>query len=309
MLEGYNESVITDFFLSLPGSDRDKVNVYVADLTRYLFAIGRKFFPRAFVVADPYHFVRRIIDFLDAAAKPRETEMMAAYVGAIQDGVIARPLRAKRKAKTSAAVVGPEMERVPTFAEIKILLHTRVIHLDGSQKTAVNYLLDRFDDVRAGYVYLQAVMSLYHTPVSQEVASRTFDSLEQGLVESGWLRTDSRGELDGPFAGLVKLNRSCRDEICAYWACGWSNGETEAQNAVIAGIDRMARGLGIDELRRRWISGKSSTAILAARRKTGRSEGKVKTGPKKIRRTVEMPPPPEAPLYRPDIQPSLFDAT
>lgn len=230
------------------------------------------------------------------------------YSRAINEGRIIRPARPKKK-KRKKKNNNPEKKlsqtdnkeeeeklREPTAAEIRILLHTKVGETNRIQKTAVRFLLRSLPEVRAAYCYLQRVMRLYHTRVKAAEASRALDKFEERLPEH---------VRDGLSTFLTSC-RKHRDVICAFWTMGWTNAEIESQNGIIKEIDRMARGLGFEELRRRWLYGRSMSSILE--RETEKALGKKK-GPRKkgVRELSTEPPPEPVPIIGKNGQLWLFD--
>src|SRR5450756_287038 len=225
--------------------DRENVTCYVSDMADYLLRLG-KYFPNATIVADPFHVVRSLRNRFDELIRPFEGGMLDAYILAIKDLHIVRPVRPSKRKKKSRPEPLP-----PTEAEIRILLHTKLGETNQTQRKALKYLLKRFPDVRHSYCYLQRVMLLYHTSkvvtyvrddselrtatvknIDAVDASIALDKFEARLKPH--IRADLRIFLD--------TCRKNRDFICAFWSMGWANAETEAQNRVINEIDRMGRG-------------------------------------------------------------------
>jgi Transposase len=250
------------------------------------------YFDKAYIVGDPFHVVRELLRCYNSLLEPFEERMLAEYIDGINAGFLVRPIRAKRKKKklTYKETKNEKEKEVktPTFAEIRVLLRTKKQKLiTAAQKDAVKFLIDLFPEVRAGYAYVQGVMALYHEKVSSAKASEALDGLERDLLNTGM-----PPEVTECFLKFRNLCRRCRNEICAFWACGWTNSEVESQNNVIKDIDRRGHGLTFQELRRRWLYGQSTSEILG---RTQPIMDKKKTGPRKkeIRelRTLPLPEP------------------
>jgi transposase len=285
---------------------RENVTCYVSDMAEFLLRLGREYYPCATIVADPYHVVRRLLERFDELLRPFEDAMLLEYICAIDDQRIVRPVRPRkvRRKKSSRTEENlsetdnkeeEEKIRRRTAAEIRILLHTKIGETNETHKKAVRSLLKRFPDVQAAYYYLQCVMHLYHTKVSAAEASRALDKFELKLP------LHVREALN-TFLNSCRKNR---DVICAFWSVGWTNAEIESQNGVIKGIDHVARGLEFEELRRRWLYGRSMSAILE--RGKEKVLGKKKGPPKKsIRELNKMPPPEPVPVVGGYGQYSLF---
>ena len=326
LLEKYNEAAITAFFITLDVQERNNVTCYVSDMAEFLLRLGRKYFPCATIVADPHHVVRRLLERFDEFLKPFQDAMLAEYICAIDDQRIVRPARpkkGKRKKKCrpeqNISETGNKEEekktRRPTAAEIRILLHTKIGGTNEASKKALRFLLKRFPDVRAAYYYMQRVMRLYHT-VEMVAYGRDASCLRTTIVKVIDAK-DASTELDKFEAklpehvreGLSKFLNSCRrnrDVICAFWPMGWTNADIESQNGIIREIDRAAHGsLEFEELRRRWLYGRSMSAILS--RNSEQVFGKKK-GPQK-KSTLELstvPPPQPVPVEGRGGQRSLF---
>ncbi len=296
LLDGYNESVIAQFFVGLDSIGRDKVSIYVSDLAPFLLSLGRKYFRYALVVADPYHVVRKIMACFDAILESHKAAILDEYKQAIRDGILDRPVRARRKSRARGTSEDQQESREPQLGEIKLLLHRKEQEIRKQEQLAIQRLLEPLPDVRAGYMYLQGMMSLYHMPVSQVEASQAFDRLEIGLRDAGLLYSGPHAQLIGPFAACVNLSHLRRNEICAFWACGWTNAETEAQNGVIKDIDRRGKGLMPRDLRRSWLYGESPSELLARRKPAVQTETSARSAPKKIRVLKDLPAPPMLPL-------------
>lgn len=298
LLETYNEAAVAEFFVALEG--RDKVTCYISDMAEFLLRLGREYYPSATIIADPHHVVRRLIEIFDEFIKPFEDAMLDRYVCAIKEKRIIRPARHRKaqRAKgnhSKSQQCESEKLRKPTAAEVRILLHTKIGETNQSHRNAVRFLLKHYPDVREAYYYLQRVMNLYHRTVSAKEASIALDKYEAKLSKHVQ-------------EGLDTFLRSCRknrDVICAFWSLGWTNAEIESQNAVIKEIDRMARGLGFRELRRRWLCGRSMSAILQREKEKRLNK---KNGPRKksIRELRSEPPPEPVPLVGEYGQLSLF---
>lgn len=252
LLKEYTKAAIAAFFFGL--QDRDKVRIYVCDLAPFLIDLGHRMYRNAYVVADPYHVIRQIFERLDELMKPLETQVLSEYLREIHEGRLIRPIR-KRKAKQdksqSKTQSIEENPKDPTFAEIRILLRTRRWKLNKVGKDAVDFLQAKFPDIRAGCEYLQGVMALYDINISASDASKAFDRLEAELPP----------QVRNCFLTFLNLCHQRRDEICAFWQCGWTNAEVESQNGVIKEIDRLGRGLEFATLRRRWLYGHSTSAV------------------------------------------------
>jgi transposase len=259
LLNFYNKDVIERFLFTLAQSHRNKVKLYICDCTAYLFDLGRTYFPEALIVADSFHVIQQIRRCFEALLKPMEPEMLAEYIRAINEG-LARPNRGKQGKAEASPKTARDMRNLkkqakePTFAEIRILLRTKKWKLDDIQQEAVKAILHRFPEARNSYDYLQGAMALYHTVMSSATASKALERLEAQLSPHCKIY----------FQDFLKLCRDRRGEICAYWECGWTNAEAEAQNGVIKDIDSRGRGLGYAELRRRWLYGESTTASLSS---------------------------------------------
>lgn len=304
--EEYNEAEITEFFVTLEG--RENVTCFISDMAEFLLRLGREYYPYATIVADPHHVVRLLLERFDEFLKSYEDAMLDEYIRAIDEKRIIRPTRPKKvkhKRKNICTTenisktgnrTDKEKLRKPTVAEIRILLHTKIVETNKAHKKAVRFLLKRFPDVRAAYCYLQRVMRLYHTKVSALDASRALDKFESKLPQH--IRKD--------LSTFLNSCRKNRDVICAFWSMGWTNAEIESQNGVIKEIDRMARGLEFEELKRRWLYGRSMSAILE------RNKEKVlgiKKGPRKkgIRELKREPPPVPVPVVSEFGERWLFD--
>ena len=276
LLKSYNKEVIEKFLYTLPQSYRNKVKLYICDCTAYLFDLGRIYFPEALIVADSFHVIKQIRQCFEASLKPMEAEMLAEYITAINEG-LHRPSRRKHGQDEASPKTPKDIRNLkklakpPTFQEIRILLRTKKSKLDDTQQKAVKAILQGFPEARNSYEYLQGAMALYHTVMSSADASKALDKLEAELSPRGLIW----------FQDFLKLCRERRGEICAYWECGWTNAEAEAQNGVIKDIDRRGRGLGYAELRRRWLYGESTTASLSASQVPLRADATVSISLKK----------------------------
>lgn len=308
LLDAYNRSKIEDFFISL--DNRDKVKIYVSDGAQFLIDLGRKYFPEALIVADPFHVVRDLLKGFNSLLKPFEEQLLREYTSAINAGGLVRPIRTATvnpggaKRRISAKKV-KDMSREPSLVEVRLLFHKKEGKLNEVERDAISFLIDRFPGIRAGYVYLQGVMALYHAEVAPADASRTLDKLEQELLAAK-LSPDS-GEC---FLDFRNLCRKRRDAICAFWACAWANAEAEAQNNVIKDIDRRGHGLGFEELRRRWLHGQSTTTILERYRAPSQSNISTNEGPpmKQIRALRRLASPEPVPMVGPGGMGWLFDS-
>jgi len=263
LLEEYSKKAIEDLFLTL--TDRSKVRVYVCDMADFLIDLGERYFIRSLIVADPYHVLKPILKLFNSLLEPLEKEILAEYIAAIKSGQIVRPIRARhisRKQKQKIAKRDAEKDAPdPKFGEIKILLHTKIAELDEVQKKAVRHILRNFTQIQAGYVYLQRVVALYHIPMASSKASKAFDRFEAKMPV----------ETRNHFAKFLNLCEKYRGYICAFWDCGWTNAEVEAQNGVIDLLDKKGRGLLFPELRRQWLYGLSATVILGERKPSRRA--------------------------------------
>jgi transposase len=294
LLEFYTKEAIKAFFLTL--TDRSKVRVYVCDMREFLFDLGRTYFVLALIVADPYHVLRDLLRCFDAMLAPLQAEILDEYISAIKSGLIVRPKRARhisRKQRKRA-----KKKAQPQIGEIKILLHAKIAELDGLQRLAVKHILRHFPQIRADYKYLQRVMALYHIPIASSQASEAFDRYETKMPE----------ETRAHYATFLNTCEKYRDYICAFWNCGWSNAELEAQNGVIARLDKRAYGLLFPELRREWLYGRSTTAILGEGKPSTEGGVNLTIGrfKKEIRalRTLSAPGP--VPIARPRTTGWLF---
>lgn len=300
LLEAYDKSAIESFFITL--ENRDAVKIYVSDLAPFLLSLGKKYFPGALRVGDPYHVVRHLLEAFDNLLEPYEGRMLAEYKGAIDARRVRRPFRTKRGKRKQSGRKQDKTSKEPTFAEIRFLLHTREKKL-RSLKAAVNSVLNGFPEVRAGYAYLQGVMTLFHTRMSSAEASTALDELERDLIK----------KLPPPgmecMFKFLDLCRKHRDAMCAFWACGWTNAEAESQNRVIKEIDRCGRGLKFPELRRRWLYGQSASTILGRAREAACSGEKKQAGLRKkgIREIRALPSPEPVSMVGPMGEGWLFD--
>jgi transposase len=292
--EQYNQAEIEKFLVTLGG--HENVTCYISDLAPFLLNLGRKYFRKATIVADPHHVVKRILEDFDKLLKRFEDAMLSEYIRAIDEKCIVRPVRPKRgkvkkngrKDEDASKTNNDEEEeklRKPTDAEIRILLHTKIGETNGTHKKAVQFLIRRFPEVRSAYFYMQHVMALYHTKISAADVSRALNKYEAKLPVT-------------TREGLSTFLSSCRrnrDAICAFWSMGWTNAEIESQNGIIKEIDRKARGLEFEELRRRWLYGKSMSAILEREKEKvlGNKKGPRKKG---IRELSKQPPPEPMPV-------------
>lgn len=297
LLETYDKAAIEEFFKSL--DNRETVRIYISDLAPFLLILGRTYFREALIVADPYHVVLHLFDCFDLLLEPLEAKMLTEYIRAIDDGRLIRPIRAKKAKSKQTSKKTKAITKAPTFAEIRILLRTKINKLDDVQRIAAKFLIEGFPDVRAAYFYLQRVQALYHTRISPADASKALDKFEAKLPP----------QVAQCFWKLLDLCRQNRDTICAFWACGWSNSEAEAQNGVINDIDRRGRYLKFPELRRRWLYGRSASTILGRSQQSFRSDEKEKTGPpkKKIRELRTLPSPEPVPVVGLGGERWLFD--
>ncbi len=298
LLEDYTKKAIDEFFLSL--DDRGKVRVYVCDLTDFLFDLGRKRFVSALIVADPFHVLKLLLPCFDSSLEHFQAGILAEYISAIRSGLIVRPKRAqhmsrkqKKRAKKNA-----KKEALPQIGEIKILLHTKIAELDELQRKAVRHILRRFPQIRASYAYLQRVMALYHIPMASAQASEALDKYEAKMPE----------ETRAHYATFLNTCEKYRDFICAFWDCGWSNAEVEAQNGVIARLDQRGHGLLFPELRRQWLYGRSTTAILGERKPSTKRGVSLTIGKfkKDIRALSRLSAPGPVPVARPRTTGWLF---
>ena len=321
LLPAYNEDIIAEFFRTLDVKGRENVTCYISDLAGFLLRIGREFFPNAIVVADPHHVVRRLQLCFDKFLKLSQDAIVAEYITAIDDKRIVRPPRRKRKRVKSpqenlSKANHKEEQKKPTFAEIQILLHTRLRRTTQVQRKALKLLLKRFPSVRAAYCYMQRVMRLYHTSeidIHKRDASGLRISTKKVIKAKDASVVLDRFEAKLPEhvrKGLRKFLRSCRknrDVICAFWPTGWTNAEMESQNSVINGIDSAGRGVEFEELRRRFVHGESLSVILkrADKKVLNKTEGPQK---KSIRELKDVPPPEPVPIMGPGGQQSfVFD--
>jgi hypothetical protein len=289
LLRKYNKASIADFYFTLEG--RSRVKVYVADFAPYLLTLGRQFFPGAYIVGDPYHLIQRYLIRFDRLLEPLEPQLLAAYASAVRDDRYLRPKRTKRETERQDAQ-SSKGSKAPNIAELRMLLHSRLRELTRPQKHFISSLVRQFGAIQPAYVYLQGLLALYRRNMSPEEASLALDRLGSRLPEGVRIH----------FAAFLSMARKRRDAICAYWACGWTNGETEAQNNVIKIIDRAGRGLSHAELRRRWLYGKSATARL---QKPQSSHSKPPV--KKEIRLGTLPPPEPVPVVGKGDQLWLFD--
>jgi transposase len=323
ILKEYSKAEIESFFMTLDLKGRENITCYVSDLANFLLGLGRKYFPGATIVADAHHVIRLLLKDFDKYLSTVETAVVIEYIRAIEEKWIVRPQRPKKGKKNSLPQQNtPETDNdaegnetpQPTAAEIRILLHTKLVGTNPTQKMALRFLLKRFPDVRGAYCYLQRVMRLYHSTklvtfepdasgrrsatvrvIDAKDASRELNRFEARLPP------DERGNL------ITFLNscRKNRDVICAFWPTGWSNADIESQNGVIKQIDNAARGIAFIELRRQWLYGRSLSAILG--REKERVLGK-KDGPQKksILELSKLPPPEPVPVEGRGGQLSLF---
>ena len=293
LLEHYDVDDIETFFLSLPEEHRIKVLVYVCDTAPFLLRLGRKFFPNARLVVDPFHVIRDAIKCFDKILQDFETPLIKLYKRAIKEGELVRPQFARRKRKLLRGKGRARKQKEPTVGEIQLLFHTKRGDLNQEHGAAVRFLLRSSKELRPAYFFLHGLMALYHRTTSANKASRRFDKLFRKLP----------AELQPRFEEFTRYCYKHRQAICEFWRCGWTNAEVEAQNGVIADIDRRARGLKFAELRRRWLYGESATKTLK-RRKTS-----PKLGPKKkeIRELRALPPRSPVPVAGPHGQMWLFD--
>jgi hypothetical protein len=296
LLQEYNKTAIEAFFCSL--ANRHKVRIYVSDLAEYLLELGHKYFLMALIVADPFHVVKELLMCFDSFLEPFEARMLAEYTSAINAGCLARPVRTKRSKRKQTGKKTEDKIKAPTFAEIRILLRTKSGELNPVQAETVKFLTTGFREVVAGYVYVQGVMALYHKEMAPAKASEALDGLEADLLKAGL-----PPQLLECFLKFRNLCQRCRDEICAFWACGWANAEVEAQNSVIKNIDRQGHGLTFEELRRRWLYGKSSSELLG---RAQVEEGDLGPPKKEIRELHKLPPPEPVPGVGPGGEGWLF---
>ena len=296
LLEEYTQAAIEDFFGKLEQRDRTRVKIFISDLAPFLLLLGRATFREAFVVADPYHVVRQFLKRYDMLLKKFKRKMLAEYIHAIADERLVRPICPKKSTRKQASEKDDKKPPPPKFREIKILLRSNVKKLDDVQRTAVRFLIRRFPDVRAAYFYLQRLLTLYHTAISSADASRALNKFELRLP----------AQVHQNLFEFLDLCRTNRDAICAFWACGWTNAECEAQNGVIKAIDRLGRGIKFRELRRRWLYGQCASKRLG---RAASPSKKAKTGPpkKKIRELGTLPAQEKVPVLGVGKEGWLFD--